>query len=423
MSTPAADALLHFLVVDDDAESRATIVEYLRVMGFTRVTLAHDGTDAIRLLDRDPSINFIISDWDMPMMNGLDLLQRIKFTPSRMHIPFLVMTSPVSAEAEKVILAAENLVDGYLVKPFRSNVLQDKIQKVLTISSLGPNKQVLVVDDDTDSREMIIEFIKEMGFKDIVGFPDGAAALGYINQNISKVGLIVSDWEMPQMSGIELLRACKGIKEVSEIPFLMVTSQSSIERMKIMQAARANVDQYMLKPFTANDFKKRVEDVLEKVKSHGEVKKLSNEGLEHLENGRFQKASDKFEEVLKIQADFEPALRGMADCVLKLKGAQASLPYYKKAIEVNPVNAKTYLKLAQVYDQLSWTDKAIALLQTAIKQVGFNAELHFSLGKLFSKKNMLEQAKIEFEKTLEIQSDHQEAKLMLEILNSQGKDS
>jgi two-component system chemotaxis response regulator CheY len=417
------DKSLHFLVVDDDAESRATIVEYLRVMGFNRVTLAHDGSDAIRLLDRDSTINFIISDWDMPMINGLTLLQRVKANVDRAHIPFVVVTSPVSEEAEKVILAAENMVDGYLIKPFRSNVLQEKIQKVLTVSSLGPKKQIFIVDDDADAREMIIEFVKGIGFREVQGFADGEAALKKIELDPSQVGMIISDWEMPHMSGIDLLRACKGNKATADVPFLMITSQTSIERMKIMQAARANVDQYMLKPFTSDDLKKRIEDVLDKARSQGEVKKLTNEGLSHLENGRFQKAMTSFEDALKYQAEYEPALRGMADVTLKLKGAQSSLPFYKKAIDVNPMNPRTYLKLAQVYEQLGWADRAIALLQTGARQIGFSAELHFSLGKLYSKQNRLEQAKLEFEKTLEIQLDHQEARLMLDMLNSQRKDS
>ena len=167
---------LHFLVVDDDAESRSTIVEYLRAMGFTRLTLAHDGTEAIRHLDRDASINFIISDWDMPVMNGFSLLQRVKLNPDRAQIPFLLVTSPVSEEAEKIVLAAENLVDGYLIKPFRSQLLQDKIQKILTISALGHKKQVVLVDDDTDARETVVEYIKQIGFKEVMSFSDGVSA-------------------------------------------------------------------------------------------------------------------------------------------------------------------------------------------------------------------------------------------------------
>src|SRR4051812_31181180 len=107
MSVRKFDKSIHFLIVDDDAESRNTLVEYLRIMGFDQVTLAHDGIEATRLLSRDSSINFIISDWVMPHMNGLALLRRVKLNPDRTHIPFLVVTSPIDEEVERVILAAE----------------------------------------------------------------------------------------------------------------------------------------------------------------------------------------------------------------------------------------------------------------------------------------------------------------------------
>lgn len=422
---PAQDlaSLLHFLIVDDDAESRSTVVEYLRSMGYSRVTLAHDGAEAIRLLERDATINFILSDWEMPMVNGLSLLQRVKMHPDRAHIPFIVMTSPSSQETEKVIKAAENLVDGYLIKPFRSQVLKDKIKAVLTTAALGSKRQIVIVDDDEDARETVIEYMKKIGFKEVVSFSDGVSAWKHVIQNAAKVGLIISDWEMPEMSGLDFLRACKGDKSLADIPFLMITSQSSIERMKVMEAARANVDQYLLKPFKVDDFQQRVQEVLDKARYYPEIKKLLGEGFEELENGHFNNAISIFEEVLKMQPDHEAALRGIGDAVCKQKNIHSSVPYYKKAIETNPTQPKSYLRLASVYEQLSWPDRALALLQTANQQVIFNADLHYALGRLYQKKGMLDEARLEFEKTLEIQVDHSEARLMLDLIESEGKGS
>jgi len=415
------EANLHFLVVDDDAESRTTIVEFLRVMGFTQVTLAHNGTEAIRLLDRDSSINFIISDWDMPLMNGFSLLQRIKLNPDRSQIPFLVVTSPISAETEKISMAAENKVDGYLIKPFRGALLKEKIQKILTVSAIGSKRQVVVVDDDPDSREMIVEYLKAIGFKEVPSFPDGEVALKYVNEFSKEIGLIISDWEMPKISGIDFLRACKSNKDLESIPFLMVTSQSSIERMKIIQAARANVDEYLLKPFNMENFQSRIQSVVGQSKSAIEVRELVIAGNQELENGRFQQAYSKFEAVLKLHENHEGALRGIADAIAKIRGIQAAIPYYKKAIEANPVFPKTYLKLSQTYERMGWIDRAVALLQNAILNIGFNADLHFALGKLFCKQNKMDEAIQELNKTLEIQLDHQEAKIMLQMLQIQKK--
>jgi two-component system chemotaxis response regulator CheY len=407
---------MHFLVVDDDGDSRATIVEYLHGLGATRITQARDGGEALRLLDKDPSINFIISDWDMPMVNGLTLLQRVKASPVRAKLPFLIVTSPISQEAEKVIMAAENLVDGYIIKPFRSAILKEKIDAILSEPIRGPQRQVVVVDDDFDSRETIVDYLRKMGFKDIAAMANGQEALEYISKNAKKIGLIISDWEMPEMNGIDLLRSCKANQALSETPFLMVTSQTSIERMKVLQAAKAQVDQYLLKPFTASEIQTRIETVLTKARTKDEVENLVAEALDHQSHGRWQKAQTRFEEAIALDPTHDTALRGMGEVLTKLKTVHDALPYFKRAVEANGNNPKSYLRLASAYESLGWWEKAIALLQGALQQISFNSELHFALGKLYQRRSMIDAAKSEFEKTLEIQLDHQEARLMLEMI-------
>src|SRR6185437_10420815 len=139
----------------------------------------------------------------------------------------------------KVIMAAESSVDAYIIKPFRSQMLKDKIDKILQLSVHGPAKEAVVVDDDDDARAMIMEYLKQLGFKNIHSFTGAKEALSHLQQSRDMVGLIVSDWEMPDMNGLELLKACKQSQALAEIPFLMITSQSSVERMKVLQAAKA----------------------------------------------------------------------------------------------------------------------------------------------------------------------------------------
>lgn len=411
----------HFLVVDDDDQSRATVVEYLKSLGYKRVTQAKDGADALRKLDKEPSINFIISDWDMPLMDGFTFLQRIKFTPGRANLPFLIITSPISQEAEKVVLAAENMVDGYLIKPFRAQLLKEKIDSALSVAIRGPQKQVVLVDDDSDARDMVAEYLQKMGFKDIQTFDNGLKAKAYLDKNADKVGMIISDWEMPEITGVQLLSFAKSTPSLKDIPFLIVTSQSSIERMKVMQAAKERVDDYLLKPFSADEIRRRIEGLIERSRSSSGTQELIDRATDHLEHGRFQQAHDQFEEVLRIDPDNEIALRGIGDALAKTKGVQAALPFYKRAVEVGPVNPKGYLRLSAAYDQVGWIDKAIALLQTANQQISFNSDLHFRLGQLFMRKDDEVRALVEFEKTLAIQLDHQEARLMIEMLSSRNR--
>ncbi len=331
------------------------------------------------------------------------------------------MTSPISHEAEKVIMAAENLVDGYIIKPFRSTILKEKIDNILAEPIRGPQRQVVVVDDDFDSRETIVEYLRKMGFKDIAAMADGKEAMQFINANAKKIGLIISDWEMPEMTGIDLLKGCKANPALTDTPFLMVTSQTSIERMKVLQAAKAQVDQYLLKPFTASEIQTRIETVIARAQTKGEVENLVAEAIDHQEHGRWQKAESRYEEAINLDPMQDTALRGLGDVLIKLKTVHDALPYYRRAVEAGPMNPKNYLRLASAYETIGWSEKAIALLQSGLQQISFNAELHFALGRLYHRRDMLPAAKAEFEKTLEIQLDHQEARLMLEMITGGRK--
>lgn len=407
---------LHILLVDDDDESRKTIHEYLVSMGYEKVTLARDGAEAIRILDKDSTIGFIVSDWDMPLLNGLEFLQRVRSNPARSHIPFLIATSPISKEAEKVVLAAENLVDSYIIKPFRVNALKEKIDSILEMAVHGPRKQAVVVDDNADARSMISEYLRKFGFKDVRDFEDAKSALAYLLQHPGVVGLIISDWEMPDMNGLDFLKTCKSSQTLAEIPFLMVTSQTSMERMKVVQAARAQVDQYLLKPFGSKDLKERIDQLMDRVRNRKEVQGLLAIANDHFEHGRYQRAQAILEEALKLDPEHELALRGMGDALIKVKGVEAALPYYKKAVESNSLNATSYIRLGMAYEQVGLLDKGIQLLITANQLINFSAELHFHLGRLYNKKGLMAEARTEFEKTLELQLDHQEARLMLQVM-------
>ena len=92
----------------------------------------------------------------------------------------------------------------------------------------------------------------------------------------AEVGLVVSDWDMPELNGLQLLQTCKGSSQLKEIPFLMITSQSSIESMKVVQAARSSVDDYLLKPFSLGDIRKRIEGIIDKERTKTEVQTASS---------------------------------------------------------------------------------------------------------------------------------------------------
>lgn len=118
----------HVLVVDDFSTMRRIVGNLLKELGCQKITEAEDGVDALRKLESG-MIDFVISDWNMPNMTGLELLQHVRASQALKHLPFLLITA--EARKENIIEAAQNGADGYIVKPFTATVLNEKVQNIL----------------------------------------------------------------------------------------------------------------------------------------------------------------------------------------------------------------------------------------------------------------------------------------------------
>ncbi len=118
-------------------------------------------------------------------------------------------------------------------------------------------KKVLVVDDSAVMRQIIKKNLKELGFNDLIEAEDGAAGLKKAGEE--PVDLIVSDWNMPNMTGLEFLKAVRGDDKLKGISFIMVTSEADKE--KIMEAVQAGVNQYIVKPFNAMQLEEKIKAI------------------------------------------------------------------------------------------------------------------------------------------------------------------
>lgn len=125
MSTPTD---LKFLIVDDFSTMRRIVRGLLREMGCQNADEAEDGAIALQLL-KSQKFDFVVSDINMPNMNGFDLLKAIKQDESLRHIPVLMVTA--EARKEDIVMAAQSGAAGYIVKPFTKATLEDKVQKIL----------------------------------------------------------------------------------------------------------------------------------------------------------------------------------------------------------------------------------------------------------------------------------------------------
>ena len=123
---------LKFLIVDDSVTMRRIVVNSLKALGYTNVVEAADGKDALTKLGADESINFIITDWNMPVMSGLELTKAIRSDPQTTKLPILMVTT--RGVKEDIIQALEAKVNNYVVKPFTPQVLKEKMDQILANS-------------------------------------------------------------------------------------------------------------------------------------------------------------------------------------------------------------------------------------------------------------------------------------------------
>jgi two-component system chemotaxis response regulator CheY len=126
---------------------------------------------------------------------------------------------------------------------------------------LNKNMKILVVDDFSTMRRIIKNLLKDLGFANIQEADDGNTALPMLQQG--DFDFVVTDWNMPGMQGIDLLRAIRADANLKHIPVLMVTAEAKKEQ--IVAAAQAGVNGYVIKPFTAATLKEKLAKIFERL--------------------------------------------------------------------------------------------------------------------------------------------------------------
>jgi two-component system chemotaxis response regulator CheY len=119
---------LRFLVVDDFSTMRRIVKNLLQELGYANVQEADDGSSALPML-KSGNFDFVITDWNMPQLPGLELLKAVRADPNLTHLPVLMVTA--EAKREQIVEAAQAGVSGYVIKPFTAQTLGEKLAKIL----------------------------------------------------------------------------------------------------------------------------------------------------------------------------------------------------------------------------------------------------------------------------------------------------
>lgn len=126
---------------------------------------------------------------------------------------------------------------------------------------MDKNMKILVVDDFSTMRRIIKNLLRDLGFNNTAEADDGATALPVLQNG--NFDFLITDWNMPGMQGIDLLKAVRSDAKLAKLPVLMVTAES--KRDQIVEAAQAGVNGYIVKPFTAVTLKEKIEKIFERI--------------------------------------------------------------------------------------------------------------------------------------------------------------
>lgn len=126
---------------------------------------------------------------------------------------------------------------------------------------MDKNMKILIVDDFSTMRRIIKNLLRDLGFNNTAEADDGNTALPMLQS--TSFDFLITDWNMPGMTGIELLKAVRADAKLATLPVLMVTAEA--KREQIVEAAQAGVNGYVVKPFTAGALKEKIEKIFERV--------------------------------------------------------------------------------------------------------------------------------------------------------------
>lgn len=277
-----------FLVVDDFEPMRKVTSGQLRSMGAYNIVMANNGAEALRILQTQ-RVDIVLSDWNMPVMSGLELLMAVRADRKLAHLPFLMITA--EAERERVEDAIANGVSDLLVKPYTTERLAVHVDRALTLRprSVSPvhvvlapeheapleasqdvqdpmRQTILAVDDTADNLQLLAELFKDEYRVRVAQSGEKALA---ICQSDNPPDLVLLNIMMPDMDGFEVAKRMREHPMSETIPVIFVTAMTGDDaRLKGMELGAVD---FVTKPIDPNVLKPRVRNFMRYVQLHKQL--------------------------------------------------------------------------------------------------------------------------------------------------------
>ena len=244
---------LRVLLVDDSDLIHRHTRPILQAEGY-EVVEAWDGEEALALCAKQLP-DLILTDVEMPKLDGWELCRRIKQDAKTAHVPVVICSSlGAAADLER---GFDLGADEYLVKPVVAEELVGRLQALLATKMLSKRERLLVVDDSAAIRHLVSDCLKRQGFQ-VATAVDGQDGFEKARESLPE--LILTDYDMPRMTGFELVVALRRDESTRDIPIVMLTARDTKRDQAQMRAAGLN--SYLVKPFGTDKCIALVERVL-----------------------------------------------------------------------------------------------------------------------------------------------------------------
>lgn len=266
---------------------------------------------------------------------------------------------------------------------------------------------ILVVDDIDPARQTVINILNVLGHKKILEAGNGKEALEHL-QSRKDIGLVVSDWKMPVMSGIDLLRWIRNSDEWINLPFFLLTSKNDAEDVAL--ASDLGISGYMVKPLNIQSFKNKLES-LTKRSPAADLKIVLEEADRLCEENKFQEALTLLHEFMKKKPGFESRICLEMGLVLEheLRWSEAE-KMADRALKINPLMARTwYLKARMQAYQKNW-QQALHSIQEAIDISPQNADYRIFQGQAYLAVKEYVQARASFSTAINLSPKNMQIK-------------
>lgn len=404
------------LLIHPDKVQRVTLRHALESTGNLEFAEVENDLQAQTWLEKSTEVvDYLFTPWECTQEKK-DRLTAMRAVANASQAMLFEISSRQDIDWITTLFHAPGIVEAINAKPFRISTFLKTVQAQLTVDLLA-KPCALVVDDEPEVREVVRDYLREFGFSKVLEASHGGEAMHLLEVHRREVSLVLSDWQMPGMTGIELLKALRATPSLRRLPFVIVTSKTPTEQVKTIQAAEMGVNGYLLKPFSLNTFRSQMESVMQETARHRRAEAYLIAGRTLMAQGN-PKAEETLQEGVKLfplEASLWEAL-GDSYCLKgrDLKGAAQAAENYEQSLKLAPLNTPLVMKCFEVYSVLGRMNDAVRLLRGQFQRSEHDDGFYTRLGKVYLQNGEIDAACREFRKAIAANPTNTEAQSLFQ---------